>query len=110
MSETFLTVAEVASRLKCHPHTIRRWIWDCKLRAVRVGDLIRVSENEVARLVRPVARKGARKERRQSLKGATALLYTMSKLRQKVKPADVELMERMIASANLAADWENPLG
>jgi excisionase family DNA binding protein len=107
MSDTLLTVAEVAARLKCHPHTIRRWIWDRKLRAVKAGDLVRVSEKEVMRFVKPLS---VKKKHRASRKGSLALIAAMRKLKKKVNPADVKLMERMISEAEQAADWSNPLG
>jgi excisionase family DNA binding protein len=107
MNDTLLTVAEVAARLKCHPHTIRRWIWDRKLRAVKAGDLVRISEKEVMRFVKPIS---VKKNSRRSRKGSLALIATMRKLRNKVKPADVKLMERMISEAEQPADWSNPLG
>jgi excisionase family DNA binding protein len=107
MNDTLLTVAEVAARLKCHPHTIRRWIWDRKLRAVKVGDLVRVSEQEVMRFIKPVA---VKKNPRPSRRGSLALIATMRKLKKKVNPADVKLMERMISEAEQPADWSNPLG
>src|SRR2546428_4261533 len=86
MKDTFLTVAEAAALVRCHPHTIRRWIWSRKLRAVKVGDLVRVPEQELARLVRPTD--GRRKQRGRSRKGATALIATMRRLRRSVNPAD----------------------
>ncbi|MGI8782625.1 MAG: helix-turn-helix domain-containing protein [Acidobacteriota bacterium] len=110
VSEALLTVVEVAARLKCHPHTVRRWIWDRKMRAVKVGDLVRVPEQELAKFIRPASEKPARRESRQPRKGAKALVATMRKLRTKIDPTDVELMERMIAEAEQLADWSSPLG
>src|SRR5262245_11183688 len=107
MNDTLLTVAEVAARLKCHPHTIRRWIWDRKLRAVKAGDLVRVSEREVMRFIKPVT---VQKKSRASRKGSLALIAIMRKLKKKVKPTDVKLMERMISEAEQPADWSNPIG
>jgi excisionase family DNA binding protein len=35
--ETMLTVEEVASRLRVHPQTVRRWIRSGEITAVRLG-------------------------------------------------------------------------
>ena len=107
MKDTFLTVAEAAALVRCHPHTIRRWIWSRKLRAVKVGDLVRVPEQELARLVRPTD--GSRKQRGRSRKGATALIATMRRLRRSVNPADVKLLEHIIAEAEQPADWTSTI-
>lgn len=110
MKGALLTVDEVADRLKCHPHTVRRWIWGRKLSAVKVGDLVRVLEEELARFIQPARRsKPKRKKGRPSKKGALALIKTMRKLRGKVRPSDVEEMERLIAEAQQPADWSDPL-
>ncbi len=109
MNEEMLTVAEVAARLKCHPHTVRRWIWARKLHAIKVGDLVRVPEHEVARLLRPMPRRTTPKKRKPN-RGAPALMRIMRRLRKKVRAADVKHMDRLIAEANQPADWSNPLG
>ena len=49
MNDVLFTVAEVAVQLKCHPQTIRRWIWANKLRAVKVGGMVRIPQEEVTK-------------------------------------------------------------
>jgi excisionase family DNA binding protein len=49
-SERLLTVNEVAERLRVHPITVRRHIKAGRLRAVRIGRSVRVSEAELSRL------------------------------------------------------------
>lgn len=109
MKHELLTVTEVASRLKCHPHTVRRWIWGRRLRAVKIGDLVRVPEQEVARLMKPAISKKAPRGIHYARKGVRALIETMITLRAKVPSRDVQQMERMIAAAQRSADWSNPL-
>lgn len=105
-----MTVAEVAARVQCHPHTVRRWIWDRKLRAVKIGDLVRVPEDEIKMLARPVAARAEARKAGASRKGALALIQTMRKLRKDASTAEVRAMERMIDEATQPADWRNPVG
>jgi excisionase family DNA binding protein len=46
-----ITVAEAADRLAAHTNTVRRAIWDSKLRAVRLGRAIRISETDLAAFI-----------------------------------------------------------
>ena len=87
-SSEMLTVAEVASRLKCHPHTIRRWIWAGRLRAVKIGSMTRVPEEEVERLVKPTSDKSLELDSEMPRKGPIALLETMRALREEVEEGD----------------------
>ena len=105
-TEHLLTVAEVASRLKCHPHTVRRWIWAGKLRAVKIGDMVRVSENEVSRLTEPAE---SRKKDLERKSGVSALRSTMRSLREELDAADVELLESKIAEGEQPAEWSSPI-
>jgi excisionase family DNA binding protein len=50
-----LTVREVAQTLRVSPMTIRRYIADGKLSAVRVGRSVRVSRDAIERFIEPVA-------------------------------------------------------
>ncbi len=45
-----LTVREVAKRVHRNPETIRRWIWDGKLQATKLGNQLFVQESELKRL------------------------------------------------------------
>jgi excisionase family DNA binding protein len=58
-SETFLTVAEVAQRLKLNQQTVRNWIDQGSLPAVRVGRRVRIKQSDFDRIVeegyRPVS-------------------------------------------------------
>ena len=51
--ERFLTVAEVAERLKVHPITVRRHIKAGRLRAVRFGRAVRIRESDLDAYVAP---------------------------------------------------------
>lgn len=51
--DRFLTVAEVAERLRVHPITVRRHIKAGRLRAVRVGRAVRVRESDLEAYVTP---------------------------------------------------------
>jgi excisionase family DNA binding protein len=101
-------VTEVASRLKCHPHTVRRWIWSGRLNAVKVGDLIRVPEEEIDRLLEPVEVTAPR-QKSDKQKGVASLRATMSTLRKKLEIEDVDLLERLIAEGKQPADWSTPI-
>lgn len=46
-----MTPAEVATALRVHPRTVRKWIADRKLRGFRVGSRFRVTRGEVERFV-----------------------------------------------------------
>jgi excisionase family DNA binding protein len=50
-SESFLTVAEVAEMLKLNPQTVRNWIDQGSLPAVRVGRRVRILRSDFERLV-----------------------------------------------------------
>jgi hypothetical protein len=54
------------------------------------------------RFIKPVS---VKKNSRPSRKGSLALIATMRKLRKKINPADVKLMERMISEAEQPTDW-----
>jgi excisionase family DNA binding protein len=49
--ESFLTVAEVAERLRLNQQTVRNWIDQGSLRAVRVGRRVRIRRSDFERLV-----------------------------------------------------------
>jgi excisionase family DNA binding protein len=45
----YLTVAEFALQTKISERSIRRWITDGKIKAVKFGDLIRIPKSELIR-------------------------------------------------------------
>jgi excisionase family DNA binding protein len=49
--ETFLTVAEVAEMLKLNQQTVRNWIDQGSLPAVRIGRRVRIRQSELHRLL-----------------------------------------------------------
>jgi len=50
-NDEFLTVAEVAELLKLNPQTLRNWIDQGQLPAVRIGRRVRIRRADVDRLV-----------------------------------------------------------
>jgi excisionase family DNA binding protein len=49
--ETFLTVAEVAERLKLNQQTVRNWIDQGSLPALRVGRRVRIKQSDFDRVI-----------------------------------------------------------
>jgi excisionase family DNA binding protein len=47
----FYTIKEIATMLKVHETTVRRWILDGKLESVKVGNTVRVSGDDFRRFV-----------------------------------------------------------
>ena len=99
-----LTVDEVAERLKCHPQTVRRWIWSGKLGHVKVGGLVRVPEEEVRLLLA----RSAGGDNRST--GVAALRATMQTLRRNVASEDVEDLTRRILEGEQPAEWGSSVG
>jgi excisionase family DNA binding protein len=50
-SEEFLTVAEVAERLRLNDQTVRNWIDQGKLPAFRIGRRVRIARSDFDRFV-----------------------------------------------------------
>jgi excisionase family DNA binding protein len=50
-TEEFLTVAEVAERLRLNHQTVRNWIDDGKLPAFRIGRRVRIARSDFDRVV-----------------------------------------------------------
>lgn len=48
--EGFITVREAARECERSPETIRRWVWDGKLRAEKVGGQLFVRKSDLGRL------------------------------------------------------------
>src|SRR5947207_15436516 len=96
MRMNYLTVHEVATRLRVSDLTVRRWIWAGRLPAERFGRLVRIREADIGllatdrlppnRAAPPPLRPGS----------AAALLEGMRKCGRIVEPGDVEELERLI--------------
>lgn len=50
----YLKVKEAAAILGVSSRTIRRWIRDHKLHAVRINNLVRIPKESIAQLIRPI--------------------------------------------------------
>ncbi len=96
-TENLLTVAELESRLKCHPHTVHRWIRARNLHAVKVGGMVRISEEEINRPIKLDDELPPGKKSLERKPGVSALRSTMFSLRKELDAADVELLESKIA-------------
>ncbi|KAA5805957.1 MULTISPECIES: helix-turn-helix domain-containing protein [Thermoanaerobacterium] len=49
--DKFYTVQEVAEMFKVNIHTVYRWIKEGRLNAVKVGDLVRITESELNKFI-----------------------------------------------------------
>ena len=105
-TSTLLTVEEVANRLKCHPQTVRRWIWSGELGHVKVGGLVRVPEEAIQHLAESGAQ---RSERARQRGGVDALRATMQTLRARVSREDMEELKRKLSEGEQPADWGSPI-
>lgn len=101
-----LTVEEVAGRLKCHPQTVRRWIWSGELRHVKVGGLVRVPEDAVERLIQGGEQ---RAEREPKPLGVDTLRATMRALRTRVSPEDMAALTDKLSEGEQPAEWSSPI-
>lgn len=99
-----LTVEEVAKRLRCHPQTVRRFIWSGKLGHVKVGGMVRVPESALERMI---AEGGERTRIDDGNKGVDALRAIVRSRR--ARSEDVAELERLIAEGEQAADWGSPV-
>ncbi|MGN0097019.1 MAG: helix-turn-helix domain-containing protein [Corynebacterium sp.] len=46
-SRSYMSVAEAATYVGCHPQTIRRWLKAGRIQRYQVGGLIRVDQNDL---------------------------------------------------------------
>jgi len=95
-----LTVEEVAERLRCHPQTVRRYIWSGRLSHVKVGGLVRVPEAALQRLIEE---SGEHPPDDGANKGVNALRAVLRS--RKANPEDVAELERRIDEGEQSADW-----
>lgn len=61
--ETYLTVAEVAEKLKLNQQTVRNWIDQGSLPALRVGRRVRIKRSDFDRIVEEAYNGGGRTAR-----------------------------------------------
>jgi len=99
---TLMTVEEVAVHLKCHPQTVRRWIWSGELGHVKVGGLVRIPEDEVQRMLDDGAQAA---ERGTQLAGLGALRDAMRVFRARVSREDVAELNDKILGGEQPAEW-----
>jgi excisionase family DNA binding protein len=50
----YLKVREAAAIIGVTPRTIRRWIRENKIQAVRINDLVRIPKENITRLILPM--------------------------------------------------------
>ena len=103
-SAVLLTVGEVANRLKCHPQTVRRWIWSGKLGHVKAGGLVRIPAEEVWRLLKEDEGATGRDKRRT---GVVALRATMETLRSRGTHGELAELTRKIQEGDQTAEWDS---
>ena len=56
--EQYYTPQEIAQKLKINVRTIYKWIREGKLNAIKIGDLWRISEGELNRLLKRTGHNG----------------------------------------------------
>jgi excisionase family DNA binding protein len=71
-TDEFLTVAEVAALLKLNPQTVRNWIDQGTLAAVRVGRRVRVTRADLERVIEEGYSPGVVTPREETLNAAQA--------------------------------------
>ncbi|PKL64789.1 MAG: DNA-binding protein [Methanomicrobiales archaeon HGW-Methanomicrobiales-3] len=49
--DTIYTIEEAAEILKIKPRTVRQWITDGKLKSFKLGDLVRIHEDDLQALI-----------------------------------------------------------
>jgi excisionase family DNA binding protein len=72
LEESYLTVAEVAQLLKLNQQTVRNWIDQGSLPALRVGRRVRIKRSDLERVLADGYSPGAASEARQSSPSAEA--------------------------------------
>jgi excisionase family DNA binding protein len=60
-TNNFYTVEEVASLLKVHPNTVRGWIRQGKLNAIKISTLTSITETDLETFMKPFKGKTADK-------------------------------------------------
>lgn len=99
-----LTVEEVADRLRCHPQTVRRFIWSGKLAHVKVGGMVRVPETALNRLIEEGEARSTADGDNRGIGALRAVLRS-----RKANREDVEELERVIDEGEQSADWGSPV-
>lgn len=93
---SYLTVKEVAARLRVSDLTVRRWIWSGKLPATRVGRLRRIKDSDVEVLTQNWATKPDLSPEPFPPGTVGALLHYLRNRAPTVTPEDVDELERLI--------------
>ena len=106
LDRSLLTVREVARHLRCHEHTVRRWIWEGKVASVKVGDLVRVPLAEIERMTGADAAGQKRKQKRCT---ARDLLEVLGRFRERIDPKDIRDLNRRMLEGEQPADWSSPV-
>lgn len=60
--ENYYTPKEVSEKLKLNTRTVYKWIREEKLKAVKLGDVWRISESELNRLLKGNEQNGRKTE------------------------------------------------
>lgn len=60
--ENYYTPKEVSEKLKLNARTVYKWIREEKLKAVKLGDVWRISESELNRLLKGNEQNGRKTE------------------------------------------------
>ena len=103
-SAELLTVEEVAKRLRCHPQTVRRYIWSGKLGFVKVGGMVRVPESALERTLAELGEPTPVDDRNKGVDALRAVVQS-----RRVSPEDVVELERLIVEGEQAIDWGSPV-
>ncbi|MGH9208314.1 MAG: helix-turn-helix domain-containing protein [Acidimicrobiales bacterium] len=96
---SYLTVQEVAARLRVSDLTVRRWIWAGKLPAMRVGRVLRIQQADVDSLGQNSRSHLPSSPEEVRPGSAAALLAAAAQCSHVVRPEDVEELEQLIAAA-----------
>ncbi len=60
--ETYYTPKEIAEKLKLNIGTVYKWVREGRLKAVKLGDVWRISESELNRLLKGNEQNGRKTE------------------------------------------------
>lgn len=106
MSPELLRVDEVAERLKLHVRTVRNFVRDGRLKAVRIGKQYRISREDVEAMMgtrlSPSARETVGRSRRVEVTSVVQI--------EAIEPEEaMRLTNHLVAAANARTDRAEPL-